>query len=158
MRNLFTLHLRGDAMFTNKFLISASIISFATLNTTLAHAQEAAAEAMPQASTGASMLPLLLILAIMYFLVIRPQHKKLKEHQALVQNLKRGDVVITSGGIRGTITKIEENNRMVQVEIANGVEVSVVRTTISEVEFRKGDGKTPANDVLPAETSKKSKK
>jgi len=69
---------------------------------------------------------------IMYFLMIRPQQKKMKEHQAMVAALKRGDHVVTQGGLKGKITKIKEDNEVV-VEIAAGVEVRVVQSTIVTV-------------------------
>ena len=78
-----------------------------------------------------SFLPLLLIFAIFYFLLIRPQQKRVKEHQLLVSTLKKGDEVVTAGGIVGKITKAAEGSDRVSVEIAKGVEVEVLRSTIS---------------------------
>ena len=79
-----------------------------------------------------SFIPLILIFAIMYFLLIRPQQKKLKEHQAMVEALRRGDQVVTQGGILGKVTKVKDNNE-IEVEIASGVKVRVVKSTISQV-------------------------
>lgn len=79
-----------------------------------------------------SIIPLILIFAIMYFLLIRPQQKKLKEHQAMVAALRRGDQVITQGGIIGKVTKVKDDGE-VEVEIATGVNVRVVKTTIATV-------------------------
>ena len=79
-----------------------------------------------------SLIPLILIFAIMYFLLIRPQQKKLKEHQAMVEALRRGDQIITQGGIIGKVTKVKEGNE-VEVEIATGVTIRVVRSTIATV-------------------------
>jgi len=79
-----------------------------------------------------SLIPIVLIFGIMYFLMIRPQQKKMKEHQAMVSALKRGDQVITQGGLKGKITKVKEDNE-VTVEIASGVEVRVVQSTIVNV-------------------------
>ena len=79
-----------------------------------------------------SFIPLILIFAIMYFLLIRPQQKKLKEHQAMVAALRRGDQVITQGGLIGKVTKVRDD-REVDVEIAQGVVVRVVRHTITSV-------------------------
>ncbi|MEY1555113.1 preprotein translocase subunit YajC [Yoonia sp. R2331] len=78
-------------------------------------------------------IPLLLIFGIMYFLLIRPQQKKLKEHQAMVAALRRGDRVITQGGIVGKVTKVKEDDNEIEVEIASGVNVRVVRSTIATV-------------------------
>ena len=80
----------------------------------------------------ASFVPLILIFAIMYFLLIRPQQKKVKEHQAMVEALRRGDQVVTQGGIIGKVTKIR-NETEVEVEIAKDVRVRVVKSTISQV-------------------------
>lgn len=80
-----------------------------------------------------SIVPLILIFAIMYFLLIRPQQKKLKEHQAMVQALRRGDQVITQGGIVGKVTKVKDDSNEVEVEIATGINVRVIRSTIATV-------------------------
>ncbi|MBP1805551.1 preprotein translocase subunit YajC [Rubellimicrobium aerolatum] len=80
-----------------------------------------------------SLVPLLLVFLIMYFLLIRPQQKKLKDHQALVSALRRGDQVVTSGGIVGRVTKVKDGENEVEVEIAPGVNVRVVRSTIQSV-------------------------
>ena len=73
-------------------------------------------------------IPLILIFVIFYFFLIRPQQKKVKEHKAMVEGLKRGDKVITSGGITGTIERIIDNDK-VEVEIAENVKVEIVKAT-----------------------------
>lgn len=80
-----------------------------------------------------SLVPLLLIFGIMYFLLIRPQQKKLKEHQSMVAALRRGDQVITQGGLMGKVTKVKDDSNEVEVQIAEGVNVRVVRSTIATV-------------------------
>ena len=80
----------------------------------------------------AQFLPLILIFAIMYFLLIRPQQKKVREHQAMVAALRRGDQVITQGGLIGKVTKVKDDSE-VEVEVASGVTVRVVRSTIANV-------------------------
>ena len=80
----------------------------------------------------ASFLPLILIFLIMYFLLIRPQQKKVKEHQAMVEALRRGDQVVTAGGVVGKVTKVRDDGE-VEVEIASGVNVRVVKHTITQV-------------------------
>ena len=80
----------------------------------------------------AQFVPLILIFAIMYLLLIRPQQKKAKEHQAMVAALRRGDQVVTAGGIMGKVSK-EKDEREVELEIATGVNVRVVRNTITQV-------------------------
>jgi preprotein translocase subunit YajC len=76
-------------------------------------------------------VPTMLIIGIMYFLMIRPQQKRLKEHRDMVASIRRGDTVVTSGGIIGKVAKVDENE--LQVEIADGVKIKVVRSTVSEV-------------------------
>ena len=73
-------------------------------------------------------IPLILIFVIFYFFLIRPQQKKVKEHKLMVQNLKRGDKVITSGGIIATVERVMENDRA-EIEIAENVKVEIVRST-----------------------------
>ena len=77
-------------------------------------------------------IPLILIFAIMYFLLIRPQQKKVKEHQAMVAALRRGDQVVTQGGVIGKVVKVKDDGE-IEVEIADGVKVRVVQSTIATV-------------------------
>ena len=76
-------------------------------------------------------LPFLLIFVIMYFLIIRPQQRRLKDHRELVAALRRGDTVVTAGGLIGKVTKADDDE--LQVELAPGMKVKVVRGTITEV-------------------------
>ncbi len=73
-------------------------------------------------------IPLILIFVIFYFFLIRPQQKKVKEHKLMVENLKRGDQIITSGGIVGTIERVMDNDRA-EVVIGDGTKVEIVRST-----------------------------
>ena len=77
-------------------------------------------------------VPFILIFGIMYFLLIRPQQKKVKEHQEMVAALRRGDQVVTQGGLIGKVTKVKDDNE-VEIEISAGVSVRVVRSTIAQV-------------------------
>jgi len=77
-------------------------------------------------------LPLILIFAIMWFLLIRPQQKKMKEHKAMVEALRRGDQVVTQGGLIGKVAKVKEDDE-IEVEIAQGVKVRVVKSTVAQV-------------------------
>ncbi|MBW4982049.1 preprotein translocase subunit YajC [Mameliella sp. CS4] len=77
-------------------------------------------------------LPLILIFAIMYFLLIRPQQKKMKEHQKMVGALRRGDQVVTQGGLIGKVAKVKDDKE-IEVELAEGVKVRVVKQTIAQV-------------------------
>ena len=90
----------------------------------------------------AQFVPLILIFAIMYFLLIRPQQKKVKEHQAMVGAVRRGDQVVTQGGLIGKVTKVKEDNEL-EVEIADGVMVRVVESTLADVRSKT----EPANDA-----------
>ena len=86
-------------------------------------------------------IPLILIFVIFYFFLIRPQQKKVKDHKAMVEALKRGDKVITSGGILGTVERIIDNEK-VEVKISDNVNVEVVRATgiqslVSSIEPKK---------------------
>lgn len=108
----------------------------------------AAAPAGPDLLT--SLLPLVLIFVVFYFLMIRPQQKKMKEHRAMVANLRRGDRVLTGGGFIGVVTRVI-NDGEVQVEIAEGVRVRVLRQTITQVlgrgEPARGESKTEADSA-----------
>jgi preprotein translocase subunit YajC len=80
-----------------------------------------------------TLLPLILIFVVFYFLLIRPQQRKAKEHRAMVEALKKGDQVLTSGGILGKVTKVDAGENLLTVEIAQGVQVKIARHTIAEV-------------------------
>jgi len=86
-------------------------------------------------------LPWLLIFVIFYVLMIRPQQRRVKEHQAALNAVKKGDEVITGGGIRGRVTKVSDDEA--EVEIAQGVKIRVVKSTISHVVTNSAK---PAND------------
>jgi len=84
------------------------------------------------ASMITSFMPLILIIVIMYFLILRPQQRKLKQHQEMVKALRRGDTVVTNGGLVGKVTKVVDDNH-VDIEITDGVRVRHLRSSISEV-------------------------
>ena len=88
-----------------------------------------------------NVLPLLLIFVIFYMLLIRPQQRRLKQHQAMVEAVKRNDTAVTNGGLIGKVVKVEENE--VELEIASGVKVKVVKSMLSDV---RPFGAKPAND------------
>ncbi|GAA4010432.1 preprotein translocase subunit YajC [Sphingomonas swuensis] len=87
-------------------------------------------------------LPWLLIFVIFYFLMIRPQQRRVKQHQEMIGAIKKGDEVVTAGGIRGRVTRVVDE-RELEVEIAQGVRVRVVRATLSQVLTPQTN---PAND------------
>jgi preprotein translocase subunit YajC len=80
-----------------------------------------------------SLLPLVLVFAIFYFLLIRPQQTKMKQHRTMLENLKKGDQVVTAGGIVGKIAKIEASDNQLLVEIAPNVQVKVIRQTVADL-------------------------
>ena len=88
-----------------------------------------------------NVLPLLLIFVIFYMLLIRPQQRRLKQHQSMVAAVKRNDTAVTNGGLIGKVTKVDENE--VEMEIASGVRVKVVKSMLSDV---RPFGAKPAND------------
>ncbi len=113
-----------------------------------AWAQAAGADA-GASSILVQMAPLVLIFVVFWFLLIRPQQKKAKEHRAMVGALKRGDRVVTSGGIYGQVSHVADDHLM--VEIADGVKIKVVRDAISAVPgkpepVKKEESKQGAND------------
>ena len=81
------------------------------------------------------LLPFVLIFVIMYFLILRPQQKRAKNHQEMVKNLRRGDNVITSGGLVGKVTKVVDDDQ-VEIEIADGVRVRQVKSMIADVRVK----------------------
>jgi preprotein translocase subunit YajC len=103
----------------------------------------AAAGASPNSATGIllSLAPWLLIFVIFYVLMIRPQQQRVKQHQAAIAAIKKGDEVITGGGIRGKVTKVTDDEA--EIEIAQGVKVRVVKGTLSQVLTKSSK---PAND------------
>ncbi len=78
-------------------------------------------------------VPFVLIFVIMWFLIIRPQQRRVKTHQEMIKNVRRGDTIVTSGGIIGKVTKVTEDSADIEVEIAEGVRVKVARAMISDV-------------------------
>jgi preprotein translocase subunit YajC len=81
------------------------------------------------------LLPFVLIFVIMYFLILRPQQKRAKAHQDMVKNLRRGDTVITSGGLVGKVTKVVDDDQ-VEIEVAEGVRVRQVKTMVADVRVK----------------------
>jgi preprotein translocase subunit YajC len=101
------------------------------------------AQAGPLGGDAFSMLiPFVLIIVMAYFLILRPQQKRAKEHQEMIKNLRRGDSVVTSGGLLGKVTKVVDEEQ-IEVEIADGVRVRQVRSMVTGVRA-KGE---PVKDV-----------
>ena len=95
-----------------------------------------------------SLLPFVLIFVVFYFFLIRPQQKRAKEHREMVSQLRRGDKVITSGGLVGTVTKSVDDQETVEVEIAKDVKVNIMRTMIAD-KRSKDDKKNAARAEEP---------
>jgi len=114
-------------------------MSSAILTTTIAAA--AGADSVGPAGIMIGILPWLLIFLIFYMLMIRPQQKRIKEHAATIAAVKKGDEIVTGGGIRGRVTKVMDDE--VEVEIAPNTKVKIVKSTLSHVI---GPKTKPAND------------
>ena len=93
-----------------------------------------------------SLLPFALIFIVFYFFLIRPQQKRAKEHRQMVESVSKGDKIVTSGGITGTVTKSVAEQDTVEVEIAKDVRVNVMRSMIADVPQKKNAPKPAAND------------
>jgi len=106
-----------------------------------AYAQSGAAASGGFAAILVQFAPLLLIFVIFYFLLIRPQSRRVKEHRDMIAAVKRNDVAVTSGGLIGKVTKVEEGE--IELEIASGTRVRIVKSMLSEV---RPHGAKPAND------------
>jgi preprotein translocase subunit YajC len=98
------------------------------------------------------LFPMIFVFAIFYLLVFRPQQKKIKEHQAMIEAVKRGDTVVTAGGIIGKVVKVGADNE-VRVEIAEGVQVLVLKSTLTDVK-RRGEPLKEKAEAASGEGSK----
>lgn len=107
---------------------------------------QGAADAAAGPSFLIQLIPFVAIIGIMYLLVIRPQQQRMKAHQALIAGVKRGDTVVTSGGIIGKVIKVMDNDEVL-VEIAEDVRIRVVKSTISDIRSKTEPADKPANDA-----------
>jgi len=95
-----------------------------------------------------SIAPLIFIFAIMYFLMIRPQQQRMKQHREMIENVRRGDTVVTAGGIVGRVAKVpQKDDPEITVEIADNIQVRVIKSTLTEIRAR----------TQPVDTSKSDK-
>jgi preprotein translocase subunit YajC len=95
-----------------------------------------------------SIAPLIFIFAIMYFLMIRPQQQRMKQHREMIENVRRGDTVVTAGGIVGRVAKVpQKDDPEITVEIADNIQVRVIKSTLTEIRSR----------TQPVDTSKSDK-
>src|SRR5271168_4084129 len=92
-----------------------------------------------------SFMPLILIIVIMYFLILRPQQQKVKQHQTMVKALRRGDTVVTNGGLVAKVTKVVDDDQ-IEVEISDGVRVRQMRSMVSEVRAKGEPVKDDSNN------------
>ena len=88
------------------------------------------------AEIALQLVPFVLIFVIMYFLILRPQQRRVKDHQSMVKGLRREDTVVTNGGIIGRVTKVQDEAAEVEIEIAPNVRVRVMRSMIQEVRVK----------------------
>ena len=110
----------------------------------LSPAYAQAAGGAPAGFDFISLMPLVLIFVVFYFLLIRPQQKKMKSHRDMIGGVKRGDKVLTGGGIIGTVVKVEDTDDVLLVEIAKDIRVRVARSTISDLLNKPQPAKVPA--------------
>ena len=103
---------------------------------------QGATSAAGGADIALQVVPFVLIFVIMYFLILRPQQRRVKEHQNMVKNVRRDDTIVTTGGIVGRVTKVADEASEIEVEIAPNVRVRALRSTLTDVRVT---GK-PAND------------
>jgi len=87
-----------------------------------------------------SFVPIIAIFGIMYFLMIRPQQQRVKQHREMVENVRRGDTVVTAGGIVGKVAKVKDDQEIL-IDIADNVQVRVLKSTLSEVRVKSPDNK-----------------
>ena len=85
-----------------------------------------------------TLVPLILLFGIFYFLLIRPQQQRIKTHQQMVEAVRRGDTVVTAGGLIGKVAKVKDDGE-IMVEIADNVQVRVLKSTLTEVRAKSGD-------------------
>ncbi len=104
----------------------------------------AAAPAAGAPSLLVQFLPFILIFVVFYFLLIRPQQQKMKQHRDMISNLRRGDEVITQGGMIGKVTRLADNEAT--IEVADGVRIKVIKGTIAEVRTRTEPSKASKDD------------
>ena len=102
--------------------------------TTVAYAQTAAAN--PMDPLGSLLIPMLAMLLIFYFLVIRPQSKRADEQRQKVNGVRRGDTVVTSGGMLGRVTKVSDNSDEIEVELADNLKVRIIKSTLMDVRVK----------------------
>lgn len=115
------------------------MFSMTTLNFVFAAPLLQAGGSPQQPSMFGSLLPILLIIVVMYFLMIRPQRKRQKMHQEMVAGLKAGDEVVTSGGVYGTVSGVDEKGQTIYLKVANEVKIKLDRSSVARVIDKTGE-------------------
>ena len=110
------------------------------------------------AEGGFGLLPIIFVMIIFYFLLIRPQQKRAKQHKEMLAAIRRGDKIVTSGGLTGTIVKVVDDSDTVEVEIAKDVKVHVVRAMIADIRGKTEPVKTEGASVNPKQQASQQKK
>ena len=107
------------------------------ISNAIAQTSEALTATPPEGFSFANFVPLILIFTIFYFLIVRPQSKKMKEQQNMINNLKIGNKVITNSGIIGVVKDIDQKENQLELEIADGVKIKILKNFISELIVKK---------------------
>lgn len=135
-----------------EFITAIVLIPSAFADSTGGAATPAAGQQTTQGFSIFGMLPLLLILVVMYFMMIRPQQRKQKTHQAMIGAVKPGDEVVTSGGVYGVVAGVDEKENTIWLKVANDVKIKIERFSIAR-KLEKGD--EPDTDLTIMKTSKR---
>ncbi|CAI28265.1 Conserved hypothetical protein (may be related to translocase) [Ehrlichia ruminantium str. Gardel] len=122
------------------------VMNMSIISEVFAAAATSSASASGVGSSIAGLVPLVLIFCVFYFFIIRPQQKKIKEHNKLLESIKKGDKVIISNSIFGVVTKVDATGGHFFVEVSEGVELKVLKSSISEV-LDKNNKPTPAQEA-----------
>jgi len=119
--------------------------------------QDTESDSTPSISSGVegltSLVPMLLIFVVFYFLLIRPQEKKRREQEKLILGVKKGEEILTNSGLFGTVTKINDSDNTIMVQIAKDIEVKVLKNSIADIVSR--NAKTPSKEVEKPTKKKK---
>jgi preprotein translocase subunit YajC len=109
-----------------------------------------AAGSAPGGDMFMSLLPLLLIFVVFYFLLIRPQQQKMKQHREMIDAVKKGDQIVTAGGVIGKVVRVEAGDATLVVEVAPNVQVKVVRSTVADLLNKPAASTSNDNRTVPA--------
>ncbi|MFK8040452.1 MAG: preprotein translocase subunit YajC [Rickettsiaceae bacterium] len=119
---------------------------------------DAQPEGLIQSIMGSGMMPMILIFGVFYFLLIRPQNKKRKEHAQMVEGVKVGEKILTSAGMFGVVTKVNDADSSVNVEISKDVNIQMLKSAISDIISRKQNNKNAEQNGKTKSSKKEAKK